>query len=280
MEKGNAGTNLLSYPEWKHAFIEETKEWGNNLMEWQTPTDFDNISFPYSCVVCKRGEICDVKVTACEDCKIVSYCSPEHKAEDCSNHAILCQSVKAFRESIKSNPKFIFPSSKLLYQEYLISSLKVLGPLCAADASAWEKNMRVSQWERQPHCQVCFKTPLLNNITLKLCDDCHLVATCEDINCIQSLCIKHSPEVCQNYLCHFASKILCMQNGSSLVVVSNGAICPNNKHMLDNAAGVINNGWNEYFKTYSHLFDLPTDMIRLPPVTVSVLRRFNENLPV
>lgn len=234
------------FPVWKKHFLHGTREWVEGNMKWEYGMDFDNVNLPYTCDVCKRGEICGVSLIRCKHCNVTHYCSEAHQKEGRAYHKLICKRIQSYATTLvnKAIPSaFVHPHDQESYQNFLTSSLLELTPLYKAQSTEWDRQKANSHWETQQHCQVCFKSPFLFCLRMKqgkgketrkyvkessdgkdldpaleICSGCHSVSCCRSPSCQSRFKQLHSIENCEKYLSFYASKVLSMQFGSSPVM--------------------------------------------------------------
>ena len=248
-------------------------------MPWEYGMDFDNVNLPYTCNVCKRGDICGVDLIRCDKCNVVHYCSNECKEQAKSSHKLICKRIHDYANTVVKKGGVALPHDRESYQNFLTAALLELTPLYKAQSSEWDRQKANSHWESQQHCQICFKSPFLcclpaenkksepvtsSPLDLSICRGCHSVSCCNTPTCKAQFKELHSPESCERYLAFYASKILSMQFGNSPVMNCGGRV---DTSFYDNRGFVDN--WTDYFSLKMETFELPAGLIQLPPVMVS-----------
>ena len=159
------GPPTLMFSQWLNHFRAGTIEWDQPSTEciWKVTELYDKY-IPLHCLVCKRseGHGCGALLT-CSGCSIVRYCSIEHQKIGHSHHMFrhkaFCRFVKSFIGG-EFGPPPSKPTDTASWREFVLSG-----------ASAIRNHLghRINQNEifgHQPHCCVCFESPLFPSTTL------------------------------------------------------------------------------------------------------------------
>lgn len=278
------------FPDWKAHFLNGSRNWVNGDMKWEQNKDFDNVSLPYGCARCKRGNLCGVELYPCKQCNVAHYCSETCRDEDYGFHKALCMSSKQYYDVIvNAGGTLVAAHDRESYQAFLTEALLKF-QLAGGSDDETSSELRVQQlgssWECQQHCQACFKTPFVcrqdparregkptagkslgpSGSFLEVCSGCHSVARCRSPQCEARFKKLHTSADCERYLAFYASKVLSMQFGSSPIMNSNSRV----EAAFYQARSLVSN-WTEYFALKMESFDLPTGLMQLPPVMVSTV---------
>lgn len=222
--------------DWKDGALTE----GRGLLVSYSRTDY----FPFGCQVCKRLDLCDLQVSKCSRCKRVYYCGRKHQTADWSKHKRVCKAMSEV-------PLNKTPTDKENWEKIIKKQLSEMGTACSASGgmNPWNSS-NFNLWIYQPHCQNCFV-----QVNLTTCKKCCSVAHCQRDECIAVFNVAHSTDACEAYCVRLASYVMALQQGTYLKVSSQ-------------TRSVVNlpPTWEEYFKQKLSDFEVPRELLRLPPV--------------
>lgn len=105
-------------------------------------------------------------------------------------------------------------------------------------------------WTYQPHCQSCF-----SQNSLVVCPTCCGVAHCAKEECIADFKSLHNSNACEAYCVRLAAYVMALQQGNYLKVSTQSR-----------KSSPLPSSWAEYFRLALTDFEVPPQLINLPPV--------------
>lgn len=253
---------------WRDSFFNGACDWVDGEMEIPSNVaEFDRF-LPYGCVVCKRGELCGVKLVKCSSCKKAFYCGNKHQKSDWKRHKKVCKLFSSLTTAMESNDA---PYNKQTWNNYLHMGIR-LAKLESLNTKIdpLQDQMQLEQWIHQQHCQVCYKTT-----NLKICDCCGGAAHCDSKLCQDKFLNIHDKISCEKYLMILSSIVMCMQQGSTIIESSRTRMNSNIKNtefelsdtsVNENFTYSTIKNWGNYFKIKINDFSIQPQLLVFPPV--------------
>ncbi len=256
------GLQTEAYVDWLEHWRVGAMDWSAGELEFDLESHFNKWHFPFCCGVCKRGEICGVKLFSCKNCRLAHYCSREHQLKAWPIHKQVCKHyLKLYGQKFMDvNPEHIIPLDEESWTQHIRQ-----GMIDVDREAGWKNPFRLQmnndEWVNQRHCSVCFanSSTYPEVPTLIQCKTCHCLAHCNSLACAERFSELHTTQTCEKYMVGIAVTVMIPQFG--------GPLCSPSRTPMRTYE--LPADWVEYFKLKLTDFpDVHSDLLTMPPVLV------------